>query len=471
MKMKNRIVPITYLETFPPEWDADLLSDIARQAKDSGTKTVVIDDDPTGTQTVHDMAVLTTWSVDALVRELEEDDTAFYILSNSRSLGAAEACSLAREIGVNLKRASMETGVDISVISRSDSTLRGHFPGEVDAMAETLETEGLPYLIIPFFFEGGRYTVKDIHYVADGGRLIPAAQTEFAKDAAFGFQNSDLKEWVAEKTGGRISPENVASVSINDIRQGGPERVTAILSGLYSNSACVVNAVSYRDLEVFVKGLLNAERLGRRFLYRTAASFVRVRTGTGRRALLSRDELISSNEHGGLFVIGSYVPKTTAQVAALLSQTDIRRHELNVSCLLDNILRPDEIARATDAVNTSVKSGQDTVLYTSRELIMGNDSRESLDIGRRVSDCLIEIIRGVRYQPRYLVAKGGITSSDVATKGLGVRRAMIMGQALPGVPVWKLGEESRYPGMAYIVFPGNVGDTDALAQILKRLET
>jgi len=92
-----------------------------------------------------------------------------------------------------------------------------------------------------------------------------------------------------------------------------------------------------------------------------------------------------------------------------------------------------------------------------------------LDIGRRVSDALIAIVQGLAVTPRYLIAKGGITSSDTATHGLGVRRAVVLGQAIPGVPVWQLGAESKYPGLGYVVFPGNVGADTALADLVARL--
>ena len=88
------------------------------------------------------------------------------------------------------------------VISRSDSTLRGHYPGEVEALAQAL---GEPYhatLLIPFFLEGGRYTLHDVHYLQDGDTLTPVGESEFAKDTTFGFASSDLRAWVAEKTGG-----------------------------------------------------------------------------------------------------------------------------------------------------------------------------------------------------------------------------------------------------------------------------
>ncbi len=356
------------------------------------------------------------------------------------------------------------------IISRSDSTLRGHFPAEVDETARTMGKQDLPYLVIPFFLEGGRYTINDIHYVREGTRLVPAALTPFAKDAAFGFSNSNLKKYIEEKTAGAIHSEDVKSISIEDIRRGGPDRVAELLSQVSPAKACCVNAASYRDMEVLVAALIKVEKQGKEFLYRTAASFVRTRTGLAETGgILSKEELTSGSKNGGLFVIGSYVAKTTSQVNTLFEETDITPIEVNVRQLLDAGRRQSEISRVTDTTSKILESGRDAAIYTSRELVSGNDAVSSLEIGQTVSDSLIEIVRNIMVQPRYLVAKGGITSSDVATKALGVRRAMVIGQALPGVPAWKLGNETRYPGMTYIIFPGNVGDADALVQIQRNL--
>jgi uncharacterized protein YgbK (DUF1537 family) len=223
-------------------------------------------------------------------------------------------------------------------------------------------------------------------------------------------------------------------------------------------------------VEVVVAGLIKAREKGKNFLYRTAAAFVRVMAGIVPKAdFLSREELVSGSPFGGLFVVGSYVPKTTAQVAALKLETKIVPIEIHVEKLLDERFSAAEIDRATGLVNDHLEQGKDVVIFTSRALVTGIDARASLDIGQVVSDSLIRIVRGLTHQPSYLVAKGGITSSDVATKGLAVKRAMIIGQVMPGVPVWQLGEDSRYPGMSYIVFPGNVGDDQALAAIQKKL--
>ncbi len=462
---------LSLLDSLPPEWPIDLLPSIHEKVAKSPYKIVILDDDPTGTQTVSDLPVLTHWSEEALSAELCSKYQAFFILTNSRSLSVGQACSLAREIAANLRKASETTEVRCIIISRSDSTLRGHFPAEVDAFASAMGKEKLPYLLVPFFLEGGRYTLGDIHYVQEQGQLIPAAQTPFAEDAAFGFSHSNLKEWVSEKTSGKITATDVVSITIDDIRCGGPTRVAAILAAVQPGGACIVNAASYRDMEVLVSSLLRVERDGKEFLYRTAASFVRSRIGLGPRpGLLSSHELTRANSHGGLFIIGSYVAKTSIQLQVLLERTDVCAILVKVDALLDPLTRESEIALAADEASASLAAGRDTVVYTSRTLVSGDDASSSLAIGRTISDSLIAITQAIKVQPRYLVAKGGITSSDVATEGLGVRRAMVLGQALPGVPVWQLGPESRYPGMSYIIFPGNVGDSEALALLQSRLQ-
>jgi uncharacterized protein YgbK (DUF1537 family) len=466
----DAICDIGILEQLPPEWPVDLLPSIKEELGRSTYKIVILDDDPTGTQTARDLPVLTTWTSAALENELNGPYPAFFILTNSRSLPGDEAVELAREIGSAIKQASEITGVRTIIISRSDSTLRGHFPAEVDATAQVMGKSALPYLIIPFFLEGGRYTINDIHYVKEGDKLVPAAQTPFAQDAAFGFSQSNLKKYIEEKTCGEIKAKDVVSITLNDLRVGGPKRVAEILSGIPAGRACCVNAASYRDMEVLVMALIEVENQGKEFLYRTAASFVRTRTGldeTG--GLLSKNELISDSSHGGLFVIGSYVAKTTSQVNALFKQSDITPIEVQVATLLDPDRRATEIQRVTQLATDTMLAGRDAAIYTSRDLVSGADAESSLEIGQTVSDSLISIVRGITVQPRYLVAKGGITSSDVATKGLEVQRAMVIGQALPGVPSWRLGNEARYPGMSYIVFPGNVGDDDALVQIQRNL--
>jgi uncharacterized protein YgbK (DUF1537 family) len=467
---KTRINKEQLLASLPDEWPEDLLPKIQQQVNASRRKVVVLDDDPTGTQTIHTTHVLTEWSVARLRNELANDLPAFYLLTNSRSLTSPAAEAMNREIGANLVEAARQAKRDFAVVSRSDSTLRGHFPREVEALAGALGQDFDAWLIIPFFLEGGRYTINDVHYVAEGEWLVPAGETEFARDAAFGYRASDLRQWVQEKMGGRMLAGNVDSISIEDIRLGGPGRVAEQLAKLRPGGVCVVNAASYRDMEVFVGGLLSAEAHGQRFLYRTAASFVRVRAGLAPRPLLTRADFHLAESAGGLVVVGSYVPRTTSQVDNLLLHAGMVCLEISVKALLDENQRTAEIQRLARQADHAMRGGQAVMLYTSRELITGDDAESSLFIGRQVSEGLVTLVQAISVRPRYLLAKGGITSSDVATRGLNVKRALVLGQILPGVPVWQLGPESRHPGLDYIVFPGNVGDARSLVKIAEMLQ-
>lgn len=457
------------LRSLPDEWTVDLRPQIHERFEADGRKVVVLDDDPTGTQTVHGIPVITEWSVETLEAELTNDLPALYILTNSRSLPPAEALAMNKEIGSALESAGRRRGRDFVVVSRSDSTLRGHFPREVAALADALSRRFDGWIIHPFFLEGGRYTVGDVHYVEQGGLLVPAGETEFARDSVFGYRSSNLRAWVEEKSQGRISAGDVFSVSIEDIRQGGPARITEKLMTLKDGKICVINSAAYRDLEVFIMGLLDAESQGKRFLYRTAASFVQVRAGLHPRPLLTSSDLSMPDSGGGLVLVGSYVPRTTAQLDALLSLPGINATEIRVASLLEDDSRVEEIRRVTRKVENALQRSEDIVVYTTRRIVSTGNAEKDLLVGSHISKGLIEVLLHVSTPPRYLIAKGGITASDLATKALGVKRALVLGQILPGVPLWRLGSESRFDGIPYVVFPGNVGSPGALAEVVESL--
>jgi uncharacterized protein YgbK (DUF1537 family) len=298
--------------------------------------------------------------------------------------------------------------------------------------------------------------------------LIPAAETEYARDAYFGYTHSNLREWITEKHSGEPPRSGVCSISIADERLRGPEHIAERLRGVSGGQYVIVNAASYRDLEVFVAGLIEAEKAGKRFLARTAASYVRVRAGLPPRDLLRHDELLSSPPvgNGGLVVAGSYIQKSTQQIKAACELPNVEAVEVSVERLLDQRQRASEIGRTTGEVSRHLEQQRDVVMYTSRGLVTGATRDESLHIGQIVSLSVIEIVKGLSARPRWLIAKGGITSSDVATKALGIRRALVLGQILPGVPVWRSGAESLWPGLTYVVFPGNVGDENAIVRAM-----
>jgi uncharacterized protein YgbK (DUF1537 family) len=456
----------------PPPWAGDALAAIRRKLKASRRSLVVLDDDPTGTQTAQDIPVLTTWGEPELSEELAGGSPGFFILTNSRSLPPAAARQISLEIALNLKNAAAGTGRDFAIISRGDSTLRGHYPAETDVLNEVLGPFDAT-LLFPYFEAGGRYTLDDIHYVAEGDTLVPAAETPFAADAVFGYRHSNLREFVEDRTGGRIKADEVRSFDIAAMRRADcPAQVIADgLRKLPRGGVAVVNACHPRDAECFALGTLEAEAAGCRFLYRTAAQFVAARLGLPASSTWSPGGARHAGARGGLVVVGSHVPKTTGQLQHLLEAGDVHPLELDATALLSPTSRSGLLARIAREVADVLAADDIAVVFTSRKVVTAVDAAGNFSISRCISAALVEVVSSLGIRPRFLVAKGGITSSDVATQGLGMRRALVRGQIMPGIPVWESGEESRFPGMPYVIFPGNVGGPDALVEVLRRLSS
>jgi uncharacterized protein YgbK (DUF1537 family) len=452
------------------------LAEIRDRIPSSG-RLLVIDDDPTGTQSVHGVPVLTAWSRQDLAGALEDAGTVF-VLTNSRSLPEREAAAVNTEITERAVASAADAGLGLAVASRSDSTMRGHFPQEPDAVANALEAAGQVVdgvLLCPCFLEAGRFTVDDVQWVAQDDRLIPSARTTYADDRSFGYSASNLRHWIEEKTRGAVSADDVLSLGLEDIRRGGPERVREILAGADARRPVVVNATEYADLEVVVLGLLEAEAAGQTFVYRCGPSFVRVRGGIEPAPPLSADALYArrSGDGHGLVLVGSHVETTTRQLEKALELDGVHARELSVARLLDTGTREQEIAGALEEVARHLPE-REMIVYTCRELARAEGSNEALDVGRSVSDALVELVQ--RLDPglplAFCVAKGGITSSDIGTRGFGVRRAEVAGQMLPGtISVWILPEDSAFPGLPYVIFPGNVGEAGTLADVIERLVT
>lgn len=459
---------LSTISALPAPWVTDVLPSIRAGVPRNCRKLWILDDDPTGTQTIADLPVITNWDVPTLQREFDDPSPACFVLTNSRSLSAERTRELHRQFMHHVREAAGQRS--FGVVSRSDSTLRGHYPIEIDTIAQGMGCETIT-LLAPFFAAGGRYTLNDTHYVAEGDQLVPAGDTPFAKDPVFGYESSQLPAWVEEKTAGAIAAQDVICLSLELIRQEGPLAVAKVLREAPAGSVVVANAVNQSDIEVVVAGVLYAETRERRVIARSAASYVCARVGQRPPPLLTGPQLVNPAGRGGLTLVGSHVPKTTAQLEELKRQHDVTALELDVSALLDTERRPTTISDAISAMNTALAADGDTVIYTSRELVRSDDSATNLSIGSEVSQALIEIVRGIAQTPRYLIAKGGITSSDTATHGLGVQRAMVKGQILPGVPVWELGPETKFPGLNYVVFPGNVGDQHAVAAAVSKFNS
>ncbi|MFC2128109.1 four-carbon acid sugar kinase family protein [Bacteroidota bacterium] len=426
---------------------------------------VVLDDDPTGTQTVHGIPVVTNWNQETLNKEFELGTTVFFILTNSRSLQENEAYDVSKIIAERIGKAALKYNKNTIILSRGDSTLRGHYQAETNALEQGLDLQNCKQFLIPAFFEGGRFTVNNVHYMKDNGKFIPVGESAFAKDNTFGYNSSNLKEWIAEKTQQKIKKSDVHSFSLNDLRAKGPNHICETLLKHSNFKYYVVNATCYEDLEAFALGYLQS---GLPAVIRCSASFVNAIANIDKKELLSKSDLVSLNS-GGLTIIGSYVPKTTAQLEKLKNHQSYVFYEIEVDKLLLTEERQQVIKKACEFIDTNIKANKEVVIYTSRLVKKGIDGVESLKIVNQVSDSLIAIVKGLQTCPKYILTKGGITSSDIAVNALGVKKTNVLGQIIPGVPVWKLGKETKYPKVPYIIFPGNVGDDDALVNALTKL--
>ena len=447
-------------------WPHDLTSEIREELVGGNRTIVVLDDDPTGTQTVYDVPVLTVFDVDSLAAAIRERPPLLFILTNSRAMTESETVELHSMLAQRLKSVSESVGQSLELISRSDSTLRGHYPLETDTIAEHWPEQSDLTLVMPFFAEGGRFTIDGQHYLCEGDQMLPAHETPFAKDKVFGFQNSYMPEWIAEKTNGRVSSTDVVVIPLATIRNEGPDGVQRLLDEAPPQSVCVADAVADSDAAVVAAAV---GRSLRRIMARVAASYVRARSGLVRQPLLTSRQLAGESSNGGLVMVGSHVPKTTSQLNHLLgAHSDLDSIELSIR----KVLEDSEAARSeiVDQLNATLSKKKSAVVYTSRELEVGNTDEENLRISSVVSKCVSGIVADLSVRPRYLVAKGGITSSDIATKSLGVKLATVAGSILPGIPVWELGSETKFPGMHYVIFPGNVGGDDALSEAGSKLE-
>lgn len=244
------------LAQLAPEYPSDAQDQISQVLSTTHlNRLVILDDDPTGTQTCHDIIVLTVWDVQTLIEEFKKPSRGFFILTNSRAYAPSQAKALITEICQNLLSASKATNQTVDIVLRSDSTLRGHFPLEAD-VAHSVFGPTDAIVLAPFFFQGGRFTINDVHYVVEGENLVPAGKTQFAQDASFGYKSSNLKDYANEKAGGRFKEEDLVSVSIEDVRVGGPEGVCEKLMGVSGGGVVIVNAAAESDMHVFVAGLL-----------------------------------------------------------------------------------------------------------------------------------------------------------------------------------------------------------------------
>ena len=399
---------------------------LKKEIEKNNKKIVVLDDDPTGVQTVHDISVYTNWEKDTIRQGFDEENNLFYVLTNSRGFTAEQTTKAHNEIAAVVDEVAKETGKEYIFISRSDSTLRGHYPLETELLKKNYEANTGKTIdgeiLCPFFKEGGRYTIDNVHYVKYGEELIPANETEFAKDKTFGYSAATMPEYVEEKTKGAYKASDVTCISLEDIHDMNIDKIEEAL--------------------MEVKPLLSREQM-----------------------------VVKETENGGIIVVGSHTDKTTKQVEELKKLTDIEFIELDATLVKDDEAFEKEVKRCLDLEETCMKAGKTVCCYTTRALITADtgDKEDELRLSVKISDAVQSLVGRLSVTPSFVIAKGGITSSDVGTKALAVKKANVLGQIKPGIPVWQTGEESKFPLTPYVIFPGNVGEITTLREAVEVL--
>lgn len=464
------------LQAYKPIDESVIDELLKKEIEANNKKIVVLDDDPTGVQTVHDISVYTDWSHESIRQGFEEENHLFYILTNSRGFTVEQTTQAHHEIVETVEAVAKETGKEYFFISRSDSTLRGHYPLETQLLREHYEKNTKQSIdgeiLCPFFKEGGRFTIGNVHYVKYGDKLVPANETEFAKDKTFGYAAATMPEYIEEKTKGLFQAGNVTCISLEDIHNVNIDKIAQQLMEVKDFNKVVVNGIDYADIKVFCVALYRAMAKGKVFLFRTAAAIVKVMGGVSDRQLLTRAQMIvNETVNGGIVVVGSHTEKTTKQVECLKELKNIEFIELNAALVTDDTAFEEEIRRCLKKEEACIKAGKTVCCYTSRKLITADtgDKEDELRLSVKISDAVQSLVGRLSITPSFVIAKGGITSSDVGTKALTVKKANVLGQIRPGIPVWQTGPESKFPMTPYVIFPGNVGEDTTLKEAVEIL--
>ena len=409
---------------------------------------VVLDDDPTGIQTVHGCLLITRWDEESVRLGFEDAEPFFYILTNTRAMTREDAEQVTREAMEMVVKVNQDYGYRLIIVSRSDSCLRGHFPLETDVMRQCLVEHGYSvYPKTPFcpaFIEAGRVTIDGIHYMRDGKQLIPVSQTEFARDNVFAYHTSILTEYIKEKGADPDDYEIVDAESYDELYR--------FARHLTSDIIPQTSALSLHPSDLSPQPSA--------IVIRSSSSLPKAISGISDQPLLNRTILKQTGV--GCFIVGSHVKKTTQQLERLLQAEGTCAIEVDVQRILDDSALL--MSETLDTIRQVVEMGLTPVIYTSRQEIRLDDANQRQHLGQQVSDFLVDIVYRLPFTPSYLVGKGGITSHDILTKGLGIRSARVLGQVIPSVPC------VMAPHFPYIIFPGNVGNEDSLREVYLKLK-
>lgn len=420
---------------------------------------VILDDDPTGTQAVSGIPVITRATPENVRWALEVSPAGFFILTNSRSLDEADMTALTREVVATVLRAAGDRPVRF--VSRSDSTLRGHIVAEPDAVRAGIADAGMPVppatLWAPAFPAAGRVTRGGVHLLREGGAEHPAHESHYATDATFGYATSSLPELVEERSGGAVRAADVPIVPAGE--------ASALAGALDAGGWVAADASTDEDLEVIARALDEADPRAERVVVRCSPGLLPALLRVPPSGEMPRTG--SAPTAGGLVIVGSHVARTTRQLARLVEETGAVVHTLDVEELVDaDDARAEEVARELAARAAADLATSHVVIATARAVRTFDDPERSLAFARRVSDAVVATTRHIlrAHAPAFVVAKGGITSSDTATRALEIERAIVRGRVGAGI-VWEpVGASVTAP---FALVPGNIGGDDGLLEAVR----
>ncbi len=416
----------------------------------------MLDDDPTGVQTLAGIRVLLAWDAAKVVAALAGRPSV-HLITNSRALSPAAAGALVADAA----RLVLESVPDAHLVLRGDSTLRGHLREEYEAVRGAAAPDAWPVLVlVPALPSAGRVTRGGVHLVERDGASIPLDETEYARDGVFSYSTARLLGWAEERSAGLFAAANGREIHLDELRRRGASAVADALRELASDGRPAVlapDAVNADDLALIAEGYATAIRAGVSALVRCAPAFAGVLAGTTAPRLVDPPR---SSEGGVLLVCGSYVPATTRQLGAIAAARPGTLVEVDADALAGPEAEV-EIARAAATATAMLRRERFAAIATPRTR---SEQTSSLAAGQRVAAGLARVAGLVEPRPPVIIAKGGITSAVTLHTGLRVDVADVVGPVLPGVSLWHA-EAGQRP-LDYLVVPGNVGDDDLLVRLL-----
>jgi uncharacterized protein YgbK (DUF1537 family) len=435
-------------------------------------KIVVIDDDPTGSQAVHSCPLLLRWDHPTLLAGLRDPSPLLFLLANTRAMGAAAAAARVREICRALKPALAEAGVSRwLVVSRGDSTLRGHFPLEVEVINQELGPVDAT-LLVPAFVEGGRTTVEGVHLLHGE----PVHCSPFASDARFGYATSFLPAWIEAKSGGRIPAGSVGRIGLAELEPGQAAALATRLAGLAGNQLLVADAERPEHLSA-LGAVVRAVVPPRRLLVQSAASFLKGLADLPPQPL-TPSALTELRRGGapGAVLVGSHVPLSDRQLEALLAEPACAGVELPVARLLAELRgrgHGHELElELTAAMVRHHGAGRTPVLFTSRGFQPCRDGEERRKLGLALAGLMARVARALPISLSHLISKGGTTTQTLLSEGLELASVRLEGQLMPGLSLLRLPvDHPRFPDLPLLTFPGNLGADDTLRQAWRTMDS